>query len=366
MHFSAIISLTFGLAGIVPAVLAIPQSPGCNSPSGCESSTTNSNRLYPLGSSCTSNNECASGVCRNEICVEVGDPESQVHLVKRVLPEKTSDKCAGGDCGASTSGEGGAAGGSQLISEWKLPGFPSHDLSGFNVVHDKFGKQNRKFIKDPAGENTVLQVIYPAGSYAPGAKPVGGTGFMAQPINLKGARVVAFGYDVFFPAGFNFVKGGKLPGMYGGGPETTGRDSKGFFSSRFMFRTGGEGEAHLDVPLDKQVPGFCKIPPKSVCNPSFGASIGRGAWTFPTGEWVTLSQSIALNTVGKNDGSVIVKVNGKVVIEFHEITWITDSSSGFLGLAFETFFGGGSKDWATPIEQHTLYKNFFIQIVDQL
>lgn len=64
-------------------------------------------------------------------------------------------------------------------------------------------------------------------------------------------------YSVFFPTGFNFVKGGKLPGasvagvvqlltltgMYGGTKGCSGGSlAETCWSSRLMFRTGGLGE----------------------------------------------------------------------------------------------------------------------------
>lgn len=50
-------------------------------------------------------------------------------------------------------------------------------------------------------------------------------------------------YSVFFPVGFNFVKAGKLPGLYGGRTGCSGGSAaENCFSSRLMWRTGGKGE----------------------------------------------------------------------------------------------------------------------------
>jgi hypothetical protein len=61
-----------------------------------------------------------------------------------------------------------------------------------------------------------LQILYPNGSINPGNKPQGGTEFYAHPLDVKGAMNVTLEYSVFFPKDFDFVKGGKLPGLYGG------------------------------------------------------------------------------------------------------------------------------------------------------
>jgi hypothetical protein len=61
-----------------------------------------------------------------------------------------------------------------------------------------------------------LQVLYPKGSIAPRNDPQGGTEFYAQPLDLTAANNVSLQYTVYFPPDFDFVKGGKLPGLYGG------------------------------------------------------------------------------------------------------------------------------------------------------
>jgi hypothetical protein len=62
----------------------------------------------------------------------------------------------------------------------------------------------------------ALQILYPQGSINPGNKPQGGTEFYAKPLDLAGATNTSLQYSVYFPPDFEFVKGGKLPGLYGG------------------------------------------------------------------------------------------------------------------------------------------------------
>ena len=61
-----------------------------------------------------------------------------------------------------------------------------------------------------------LQVLYPKGSINPGNSPQGGTEFYARPLDITRAVNASLEYSVFFPVDFDFVKGGKLPGLYGG------------------------------------------------------------------------------------------------------------------------------------------------------
>lgn len=110
-----------------------------------------------------------------------------------------------------------------------------------------------------------LRVRYPAGTSSPGEEPRGGAGFYSDPPSLQGADRACLSYMVRFPADFDFVRGGKLPGLYGGEAPSGGEEVDGVngFSMRLMWREEGEGE------LYPYVVGF------------EGASIGRGFWHFP-------------------------------------------------------------------------------------
>jgi hypothetical protein len=59
----------------------------------------------------------------------------------------------------------------------------------------------------------------------------------AKPLDLSKANYIVFEYQVLFPRGFDFVKGGKLPGIYGGREGCSGGDAaKDCFSTRYMVR----------------------------------------------------------------------------------------------------------------------------------
>jgi hypothetical protein len=217
-------------------------------------------------------------------------------------------------------------------------------------------------VADPIGSGEiVMRVVYPKGSFKPSASIVGGIGFYANPVNLASAKTVTLEYKVFFPVGFDFVKGGKLPGLYGGHKSCSGGKSAATcFSTRFMWRTGGMGELYSYADQSKQLPALCSVPPLSICNPAYGISSGRGAFTFATGKWTALKQIITLNTVGKMDGSFNIYANGVLVISYNQMNW-RNSDFGFLGIDFETFFGGSDSSWASPKEQFSYFKDFSLQ-----
>ncbi|THH09317.1 hypothetical protein EW146_g8720 [Bondarzewia mesenterica] len=67
-----------------------------------------------------------------------------------------------------------------------------------------------------------------------------------------------------------------------------GRRSDACFSARLMWRTGGAGELYTYLPpyTDSQFAANekqCSVAPKSECNPTYGASVGRGS----TSDWAS-------------------------------------------------------------------------------
>jgi hypothetical protein len=122
---------------------------------------------------------------------------------------------------------------------WAAPAFlagqqPKAALAPWHIVKDAYGANNRRLVPDPVEAGSVaLQAIYPKGSSNPGGDIVGGTGLYAEPMALKPNRPVWLQYDVYFDKDFDFVQGGKLPGLYGGHPSCSGgSDAEDCFSSR--------------------------------------------------------------------------------------------------------------------------------------
>ncbi|KAJ3145504.1 hypothetical protein HDU86_000890 [Geranomyces michiganensis] len=283
------------------------------------------------------------------------------------FPCKVSDDCLSTSCssGFCDSGSKHAASSPSSPSSssaaknnaFELPTF-ADGIDALNIVTNAYGENLRSVVPDPAGgRDKVMKVTYPARSFNPSGRPIGGTGFYAQPADISSATTVSLEYRIFFPKGFNFVKGGKLPGLYGGRESCSGGDpAKDCFSTRYMFRKAGAAEIYLYVDADEQVDEFCQIPPLTVCNGAYGNSVGRGSFTWATGKWQSVLQRITLNTPGKNDGRVQVFYNGQSVVDFDRVSWRGSDSVGFVGLDFETFFGGADSSWATPTEQFIYFK----------
>lgn len=194
----------------------------------------------------------------------------------------------------------------------------------------------------------AFQVYFPKGSVSPAATrqhraPKGGMQVYAPlvdgPLDAAYLR-----YWVRFPEGFAFVKGGKLPGFWGGDKVSGGAEPDGTngFSTRLMWRAGGAGEVYLYA--------FGQS----------GVSLGRGAWTWPTGRWVCVEQQVSLNRADEGNGLVVLWLDGVPVYQISDVRYRSVDDLRIEGLFFSTFFGGDDLSWASPIDQHVDFAGFSV------
>jgi len=194
----------------------------------------------------------------------------------------------------------------------------------------------------------ALQVSYPEGSVSPAASREHGApgGGMQVFLPMTGEPVDAahLRYWVRLPDDFDFAKGGKLPGLYGGTEVSGGEEPDGTdgFSTRLMWRTDGAGELYLYAPGES------------------GTSLGRGNWTWPSGEWTCVEEQVVLNEPGADDGSVTVWVDGQEVLAQEDLEFRTVDDLRIEGIFFSTFFGGADPSWASPRDQHAGFAGFAV------
>lgn len=216
---------------------------------------------------------------------------------------------------------------------------------GGNSFMHVWGRSNMQSIPGPSG--SILHVAYPQGSIDPGndAAPVGGGGFLFQAPGHAEARCLS--YRVRFPEDFDFVKGGKLPGLYGGEAPRgcIAEDLSLGFSARLMWRTGGAGELYLYAP-DRTA--------------RCGDSIGRGSFQLTPGQWTNIAEEVDTNAVGQNNGVICIWVNDKLVIERDDLILREQPQVGVDGLIFATFFGGRDPSWASPRDQYSEFADLTI------
>ena len=77
----------------------------------------------------------------------------------------------------------------------------------------------------------------------------------------------------------------------------------------------------------------------------FGYSVGRGAFTFPSGEWVEVEEILRLNSPpSEHNGEVLVYINGDLKINMTGVALVTSEEARIQGMMWQTFFGGGFED----------------------
>ncbi|KZS98335.1 hypothetical protein SISNIDRAFT_422157 [Sistotremastrum niveocremeum HHB9708] len=250
-----------------------------------------------------------------------------------------------------------------MVSNWGLgKGRVEDDPSDLAFVSDPFPTNPVPTKSDPSNTNgPVLQVDYPAGSFS-GA--TGGAQFTSLFNGSQPWQSMLVSYEVAFAAGFNFVKGGKLPGIRGGpepdgcsgGSQPTGADC---FTARLMWRTNGAGEIYAYIPPTGITCSTSKG--QFICNSDFGISIDRGSFTFPTGQWSRVSLLVLLNDPpSESNGYMGLYFNDVQAISQSGLQIRTADTVNATGLFFSTFFGGADSSWATPTDQHTYFRNMNI------
>lgn len=217
-----------------------------------------------------------------------------------------------------------------------------------------WGLKNIEVMENPRSKFTkYLRVRYPEGSASPTVNrkesaPLGGAQFFAN-LNMQPRDALRLSYYVRFSDNFDFVKGGKLPGLFSGKVSTGGKipDGTNGFSTRYMWRRNGDGEVYAYLPTSKE----------------HGTSLGRGNWQFQPGTWHFIEQEVILNQPGKNDGRIRVWFDGKQVLDQGELTFRTTNNLKIEGILFSTFFGGGDPSWATPKDVYADFANFSVSSV---
>nr|ODN92576.1 hypothetical protein L203_00855 [Cryptococcus depauperatus CBS 7841] len=209
--------------------------------------------------------------------------------------------------------------------------------------------------------SVALYASYPAGTYG---LSVAGFSFYSQGahsgVAVDTAKEVMLSYSVFFEDDFDFVKGGKMPGLYGGqslsqakscsGGRQEGRNS--CFSARLMWRTNGAGEIYDYLPVSY-----------TGTDDGYGESIERGAFSWATGKWQTVAIRVKLNDAGQANGEQEVVVDGESKIKITGVTFATEADTKIYGIMAQTFFGGHSEEWASPKDQKLYFKDWTLAVL---
>lgn len=199
--------------------------------------------------------------------------------------------------------------------------------------------ENRASIEEDSLHGKVLKVMYPKGSLGP---KQGGIQFV-KPLPI--AEEYYLNYYIKFKEGFDFVLGGKLPGLTSGGEKFTGGfhpDKGEGWSARYMWKKEGEMILyfyHLDMK-DK-----------------WGDVVKMNVF-FTPGKWYRITQHIKLNDADNFNGLMEVWVDGKKVINDEKVRYRLAPLGLIDTFYFSTFHGGNTPDWSPKKDSYIYFDDF--------
>ncbi|AYV84689.1 MAG: hypothetical protein Hyperionvirus34_13 [Hyperionvirus sp.] len=232
-------------------------------------------------------------------------------------------------------------------------------VDGFAFGYDKLSFGEYKIVDEKVESKAsaaVMEILYPKGSYAGGPTVTkGGCGFYSNPKGLFPKNLIIFEYKVLFPLDFDFVKGGKLPGLYGGKPGACGgkKITEGF-SCRIMWRSEGKAELYIYVPIN-QHPDFAHM---ATSREIYGTSIDAKDFVFTRGTFHTIRMELKLNTSNSFNGILKLYIDNKCYIDYNKMNYSDTASQLINGIFFNTFFGGCTKEWASTKDTYAHFKDF--------
>lgn len=223
-----------------------------------------------------------------------------------------------------------------------------HEITDKVIDTIKSSRNNASVDKSQSGNN-IIRINYPEGSYDPKSmlrlkKPIAG-------VNLRIAFEKSYdclylNYALKFPNEFDFVHGGKLPGLFGGNGNTGGRTPTGYdgFSARFLWLDDGGGAVYAYLPTSKV----------------WGTALGSNAWSYKKGTWHQITQKIQLNSAGQADGVLKVWLDDRLVYSNQEMIYRYDNLLSIDGILFSSFFGGNKPKFASSKDTFAQVKNIVI------
>ena len=209
-------------------------------------------------------------------------------------------------------------------------------------------EEHRVAIVQIEPDTTALAVNFPAHTY--GSEKNGAVWRLEFDSSYSAVEVR---FDVMFEKDFDFVRGGKLPGLFGGKGNTGGNkpNGKDGFSARMMWREDGRVVQYLYYPdqptrYGHQIPWIDQATKQPI--------------RFIPGQWHTVVHRVCMNTPGKRDGTLQAFFDNQPVLKMDSIRFRDTDAFAIDGFLLSTFFGGGDASWETTAQETIYFDNFQI------
>lgn len=149
----------------------------------------------------------------------------------------------------------------------------------------------------------------------------------------KTAQAATLSFNVMFDQDFQWVKGGKMHGLGPKNSVTGGAPRRpDGWSARMMFKEDGRLTYYVYDQDGSKKSGHAEKRPRKA---------------FRKGKWHHVVYKLALNDVGKKNGTVDILVDGRSVSRMRKVEFrAVDKLTLINHFIFATFHGGGSPAWA--------------------
>ena len=196
-----------------------------------------------------------------------------------------------------------------------------------------------------SGHGHALRLTYPKGCVGPNDPTA--CAAQARVVLSEGSHdTLWLQYRILFEPDFQFVKGGKLPGLCGSQCNTGGHIPKGDdgWSARNMWRAEGKVVQYLYYAGQ---PGTYGV------DVSYDYNKNKPALEFLREVWHTITEQVLLNTPGKANGRVRSWYDGQLAADSSGYMFRTQDSMHINQFYLSTFFGGNDASWAPTADVHT-------------
>ena len=186
--------------------------------------------------------------------------------------------------------------------------------------------------------NKVMRAYFAKGTVGPDTHGA----YWESPI--PGCTEIYFSYDVKFKPGFQWVIGGKIPGVFGGkmAPGVMPGPTDGF-SARVMWKENGRPVAYIYHQNQTTL---------------FGNSYYWGDFAFTSGRWYNVTIRVVLNTIGSANGIYEGYIDGKLMFQKKDLKYRGVDAVKIEKMNISMFFGGSTQDWAPTRDEWIDTDNF--------
>ena len=160
---------------------------------------------------------------------------------------------------------------------------------------------------------------------------------------------IRYSYWIKFPNDFDFVLGGKLPGIGSHHANTGGDKPNGYdgWSVRAMWNRHGQLGQYV-YHVDQRN--------------NFGEFMPWTTNPISKGQWHHIETLLVLNTPKQANGTIRTWLDGKPVLNRNNIRFRLTNGLEIERLLFSSFFGGNGRKWA-PKKNEKLYLDDFVVLV---